>query len=211
MMADTPAPAAPTLYRPDAYAALEPERIVDDYPFATLLSPELHATTTPMLFERSDRATLIGHLARRGSHAQAMRTGDRVLAIFAGPHAYISPRWYAEKPEVPTWDYIAAHVRGRLEVIDDDAGQLEILRRTVDRMEAGAEQPWTIEDAPEGRVAFLLPLIRSFRIHIESIEGATKLSQRHPAGDRERVVAALRKRPEPSLADYIAADLAESR
>jgi hypothetical protein len=49
MMADTPAPAAPTLYRPDAYAALEPERIVDDYPFATLLSPELHATTTPML------------------------------------------------------------------------------------------------------------------------------------------------------------------
>jgi transcriptional regulator len=78
-------------------------------------------------------------------------------------------------------------------------------------MEAGAEQPWTIEDAPEGRVAFLLPLIRSFRIHIESIEGATKLSQRHPAGDRERVVAALRKRPEPSLADYIAADLAESR
>ena len=125
-MADTPAPAAPTLYRPDAYAALEPERIVDDYPFATLLSPELHATTTPMLFERSDRATLIGHLARRGSHAQAMRTGDRVLAIFAGPHAYISPRWYAEKPEVPTWDYIAAHVRGRLEVIDDDAGQLEI-------------------------------------------------------------------------------------
>ena len=79
MMADTPAPAAPTLYRPDAYAALEPERIVDDYPFATLLSPELHATTTPMLFERSDRATLIGHLARRGSHAQAMRTGDRGL------------------------------------------------------------------------------------------------------------------------------------
>ncbi|MDG2535935.1 FMN-binding negative transcriptional regulator [Sphingomonas sp. HITSZ_GF] len=207
-MADTPKPAAPALYRPDAYAALAPERIVDDYPFATLLSPDLHATATPILFERDDRTTLIGHLARRGSHAQAMQTGDRVLAIFAGPHAYISPRWYAEKPEVPTWDYVATHVRGRLEVIDDDAGQVEILRRTIDRMEADAEHPWTIDDAQEGRVAFLLPLIRSFRIHIDSIEGSTKLSQRHPAGDRERVVAALRARREPSLADYIAADLA---
>lgn len=210
-MADTDEQKAPALYRPDAYVATAPEKIVDDYPFATLLSTALHATATPILFERDDRKALIGHLARRGIHAQSMRTGDRVLAIFAGPHAYISPRWYTEKPEVPTWDYVATHVRGQLEVIDDDAGQLEILRRTVDRMEAGAEQPWTIEDAPEGRVAFLLPLIRSFRIHIESIEGATKLSQRHPAGDRERVVAALRKRPEPSLADYIAADLAESR
>ncbi len=207
-MADTFEPKAPALYRPDAYVALSPERIVDDYPFATLLSPELHATATPILFERNDQQALIGHLARRGSHAQSMRTGDRVLAIFAGPHAYISPRWYAEKHEVPTWDYVATHVRGRLEVIDDDEGQLEILRRTIDRMEAGTEHPWTIDDAPEGRVAFLLPLIRSFRIHIDSIEGSTKLSQRHPKSDRERVLAALRLRPEPSLADYIAADLA---
>jgi len=208
MSDQSPPPAGPRLFRPEAYVAQQPERIVRDFPFATLLSPALHATMTPILFERDDDAgTLVGHLARRGEHAQAMQSGDRVLAIFAGPHAYVSPRWYVEKPEVPTWNYLAAHVRGRLEVLDDDASQLAILRRTIDRMEAGATDPWTIEQAAEGRVQFLLPMIRSFRIHVDSIEGTTKLSQRHPEEDRRRVVAALRQEREPTIADFMAADL----
>jgi transcriptional regulator len=134
---------------------------------------------------------MIGHMARRNPHAMAMEIGQAVLAVFNGPHTYISPRWYIEKPTVPTWNYVSARVRGILEPIDDDATQLAILRQTIDAMESFWADPWTLEDAPDGKVEQLLPMIRSFRIQVKSIDGTTKLSQTHPIGDRKRIVAGL--------------------
>lgn len=193
-----------TQYRPPAYDAADPERIVRDYPFALLVSPDTHATPTPLIFEfDDDNRSLIGHLAGRNLHALAMRTGDRVLAVFSGPHAYVSPRWYVEKPSVPTWNYVSAHVRGRLEIIDDHDEQLFVLRRSIDLMEAGFPDPWRMEDAPEGYVEALLPLIRAFRIHIESLTGVTKLNQTHPPGDRARIIEGLSNYTEPTIADYM--------
>ncbi len=200
-MADSP---APPLYRPAAYDAADPAKIVRDHPFALLMSPQMHATFTPIIFEFDDRSdVMVGHMAGRNAHALSLQTGDKALAVFSGPHAYISPRWYVEKPSVPTWNYVAAHVRGTLEVITDDPGQLAILRRSIDLMEAGFDAPWSIDDASEGKVDQLLPLIRSFRIHVDSIEGVTKLSQTHPAGDRARIIAGLKADPYPDLADHM--------
>ena len=194
----------PRHYRKPAYMAKDPAAIVRAYPFATLISGDLDATFAPIVWESDgDTRTLIGHLARRGTHAPAMRTGGPVLAIFAGPHGYISPSWYEEKPEVPTWDYIAAHVRGRLEMLDEDEAQEMVLRRTIEVVEAGFQRPWSIDDAQEGRVRMLLPFIRSFRIHVDTIEGTTKLSQTHPESDRARVVAGLRAQPARTIADHI--------
>ncbi|MDV6330954.1 FMN-binding negative transcriptional regulator [Asticcacaulis sp. 201] len=195
---------SPSLFRAEPYIAADPAAIVRDYPFATLILPNLSATTTAIVFETDDSTrTLIGHMAGRNPQAKAMHTGDKVLTIFTGPHAYISPRWYVEKPEVPTWNYIAAHVRGTLEVIEDDAGQTEVLRRTIEVAEGGFDDPWTIDMAAEGRVAFLLPKIRSFRIHIDTIEGTTKLSQTHPEGDRHRIIAGLKDRVYPTISDLM--------
>ena len=195
---------SPTLFRAEPYIASDPAAIVRDYPFATLILPDMSATTTAIVFETDNgQTTLIGHMAARNPQAEAMQTGDKALAIFAGPHAYISPRWYLEKPEVPTWNYITAHVRGTLEVIDDDAGQTEVLRRTIEIAESDFDTPWTIDMAPEGRVAFLLPKIRSFRIHIDSIEGTTKLSQAHPDCDRKRIIAGLKERSHPAISDLM--------
>jgi transcriptional regulator len=196
---------SPSLFRAEPYIASDPATVVRDYPFATLILPDMSATTTAIVFETDDSvSTLIGHMAGRNPQAKAMQSGDKALAIFAGPHAYISPRWYVEKPEVPTWNYVAAHVRGTLEVIEDDGGQTEVLRRTIEIAESGFDEPWTIDMAPEGRVAFLLPKIRSFRIHIDSIEGTTKLSQTHPESDRQRIMDGLRQRPYPAIADLMA-------
>lgn len=185
----------PILFAPDAYKAADPAAIVRVNPFGllTTAAPEgVHATATPIVFEHEDRTdVLVGHLARRNPHAQLLAAGQPVLVVFDGPHAYVSPRWYVEKPQVPTWDYVTAHVRGTLEPIDDEAGQRAVLERTVAITEPGPDG-WRLEDAPEGRVAMFLPMIRSFRIHVESIEGVTKLSQTHPLSDRQRVVAALR-------------------
>ncbi|CAL4869333.1 Protease synthase and sporulation protein PAI 2 (plasmid) [Asticcacaulis sp. MM231] len=197
---------SPTLFRAEPYIASDPAAIVRDYPFATLILADMSATTTAIVFETDDsQTTLIGHMAARNPQAKTMRTGDRALAIFAGPHAYISPRWYVEKPEVPTWNYVAAHVRGTLEVIDDEAGQTDVLRRTIDIAENAFSAPWTIDMAPEGRVAFLLPKIRSFRVHVDSLEGTTKLSQTHPEGDRERIIAGLKERSDPTISDLMSA------
>lgn len=183
------------LFAPDAYVAKDPAAIVRLYPFAQLVTmgpTDLLATSIPLFFENEgDTRTMVGHMARRNPHASALQAGQRALAIFAGPHAYISSRWYKDRPTVPTWNYVTAHVRGTIEPIDDDAAQLEILRLTARLLEQDARTPWTLEQAPPGRVDALLPGIRSLRLHVERIEGVTKLSQTHPPGDRVRVIEGL--------------------
>ena len=183
------------MYAPSAYAASDPAAIVDKYPFAhliTSLNSESFATPTPILFETDDtRSTLVGHMTRINPHAQALQPNQPALVVFSGPHTYISASWYRTLLTVPTWDYVAAQVRGRLDPIDDDEGQLAVLRRVAEVAERGSENPWTLEQAPPGKVQQLLPRIRSFRIKIERIEGVTKLNQTHPAPDRMLVIQQL--------------------
>lgn len=188
------------MFVPEHYRARDPRALVSQYPFAQLVSAaddgSPFATSVPIYFasDAPGEMMLVGHLARANPHAALLTDGQPALAIFAGPHAYISPSWYVERPTVPTWDYMTAQVRGRLTPIDDDEEQLAIMRRTIAMSEGYNGSAWRMEDAPEGRVEFLLPMIRSFRIAIERIDGVTKLNQTHPPGDRQRVVAALRRR-----------------
>lgn len=188
------------MFVPEHYRAPDPRALVARYPFAQLVSAAgdgaPFATSVPIYFasDAPDERVLVGHLARANPHAAELNDGQLALAIFAGPHAYISSSWYVERPTVPTWNYMTAQIRGRLTPIDDDAQQLAIMRRTIAMSERYNGSEWTMEDAPEGKVEFLLPMIRSFRIAIERIDGVTKLSQTHPPGDRQRVIAALRGR-----------------
>ncbi|PYQ92734.1 MAG: FMN-binding negative transcriptional regulator [Acidobacteria bacterium] len=183
------------LYAPEAYSAADPWAIVRRYPFALLITcgpSGMLATSIPILPEADGaRDRMIGHMARANPQACAMVVGQSALAIFCGPHAYISASWYRERLTVPTWNYVSAHVRGTLEPIDDPAQQLAILRRTAAVVEGANDSSWTLEDAPPGRVDTLLPRIRSFRLTVGRIEGVTKLSQTHPASDRRRVIQRL--------------------
>jgi transcriptional regulator len=183
------------LYAPNAYAASDPHAIARAHPFALLVThdgAETYATSAPIFYVADDREdVMVGHMARRNPHAAALSAGQKALAVFSGPHAYISAAWYRDRPTVPTWNYLAAHVRGRLDPIDDPGEQLSILRRTAEIMERGAAAPWTLDQAPPGRVDFLLPMIRSFRITVERVEGVTKLNQTHGPADRLRVMEQL--------------------
>jgi transcriptional regulator len=183
------------MYTPSAYTAADPAAIVRAYPFALLATPAergTFATSCPIFFERdTDTRTMVGHMAGRNPHALALAAGQPALAVFWGPHAYISSRWYQAMPQVPTWNYLRAQVRGVIEPIDDREGRVAVLRRTAEILERRGEPPWTLEQAPDGRIDALLPHIRSFRIQVEKIEGATKLSQKHPAADRLRVIEGL--------------------
>ena len=117
----------------------------------------------------------------------------RVLAIFIGPHAYISPTWYEAEAVVPTWNYVAVHVYGTFRLDDRRIRRLEIVRRYVDSYEATMDPPWSLENADDNFIDELLDAIVGFRMDIERIEGKWKLGQNHDANRRTKVIRALKE------------------
>jgi transcriptional regulator len=131
---------------------------------------------------------LYGHIAR--GNDQWRDVAGEALAVFTGPHVYVSPRWYEADQVVPTWNYVAVHAYGPFEIVSDRTEFLDLLRRTIDTYERGADNPWTLERSGEA-VDRLLAGIVGFRIPITRIEGKWKLSQNHPAERQVRVITAL--------------------
>jgi transcriptional regulator len=119
--------------------------------------------------------------------------GRTALAVFTGPHAYVSPTWYEAENVVPTWNYVAVHAYGTVRLVEDRDALLDVVRRSVAVYEATMPRPWALDES-SSVVDRLLPHIVGFRIGIERIEGKWKLNQNHPAGRRRKVAAALSER-----------------
>src|SRR3954454_18228293 len=164
------------------------------YSFATLVSgsgDELIASHLPLLIERTSgsKGMLLGHMARANPQWK-QAAGQEVLAIFAGPHCYVSPTWYQAEHVVPTWNYVAVHAHGRLELTEDDAELKALISRMVSIYEASQPRPWSVGDQ-SNYIDRLLPQIVGFRIPITRLEGKWKLNQNRPAEQRLRVIDAL--------------------
>jgi transcriptional regulator len=149
---------------------------------------------------------LHGHLARNNDQWKLSAAGES-LAIVRGPDAYITPGWYAAKAEhgrvVPTWNYVTAHVYGRLVVHDDPAWTEDLVRRLTTKHEAYREHPWSVDDAPRAFIEGQLRAIVGVELEITRIEAKAKLSQNRPAADVEGVIAGLRERGEAEMADAV--------
>jgi transcriptional regulator len=129
-------------------------------------------------------------MARANPHWQHA-TEATSIAIFHGPHAYVSPSWYAEPAKaVPTWNYASVHAHGALEVIADPVETRGVLDALVQRFEAPREAPWQFAMPARQRDA-LVNAIVAFRLRIRRLEAKFKLSQNRPHDDRVRVAAAL--------------------
>jgi len=117
------------------------------------------------------------------------------MALFTGPHAYVSPSWYAAKREhgrvVPTWNYVAVHAYGPAEFFDDADGLLEVVTRLTDLHERPRAEPWAVTDAPEAFIRAQLKGIVGLRLPIARLEGKRKMSQNRSAADRAGVAAGL--------------------
>jgi transcriptional regulator len=133
----------------------------------------------------------------RGNELARM-DGAEALLVFHGPDGYVSPNWYPSKHEtgreVPTWNYAVVHVHGHLRVVDDTTWLRGLLETLTDRHEAGQPQPWKVGDAPRDHIEKSLRAIVGLEVAIERIEGKLKLSQNHPARNREGVITGLRER-----------------
>lgn len=179
------------MYIPRSFAVEDPKTLhyfVDAYPFATLISQgeEPEVTHLPLLLD-AEEGILLSHLAKANPHAKRL-DGEKVLAIFHGPHAYISPNWYVA---VPTWNYAVVHVRGTAELLSE-AETKSILGKTVDRFESTQPAPWPNE-IPDDLKQALLQSIAGFRIRISKIKGKFKLGQNRSEADQAGVLERLQQ------------------
>jgi len=172
------------------------EALLRDHSFGVLVSQGpsgLLATHLPMLREhsRGGLGVLVGHMARGNPQWQEVSKGAEVLAIFAGPNAYVSPRWYSVDPDVPTWNYGAAHVYGHWNPIVEPTAVRALLERTIARYEARFTDPWLLGTLNEDLVQGLERGIVAFEIEITRVLCAMKMSQDKNGNDVRGVVAGL--------------------
>lgn len=177
------------------------EAFLETHGFATLVSSVQgapFASHLPLLFERGANTSgkLLGHMARANPQWQEFEQAQTVLAVFHGPHAYVSPSWY-RATGVPTWNYAVVHVYGRARLIEDQATLRSVIERLTAYYEAHNPDPWRI-DLPDDRYRDLLDKIVGFEIDILRMEAKFKLSQNRSDADREGVIAGLRATGNPS-------------
>lgn len=155
----------------------------DGYPIATL-----------MPFVR-DGDRLLMHMARANPHWRSLVPGSPALAIVAGPQAYVSPSWYATKKEhgrvVPTWNYSAVHLTGRVEAHQDEEWLRDVVVRLTDLHEQHRTTRWAVADAPEDFVRKQLRAIVGIELRVERVDAKAKLSQNRSDEDRAGVIAGL--------------------
>lgn len=174
---------------------------IERHDFGLLVTHGLAGLITsqiPFLVARRDGALYLqGHVARANPQVADFDGGVEALAIFTGPHAYISPSWYEAGPAVPTWNYATVHAYGPARRIEDAAWLRDLVRRLSERHEAREPMPWDMQKLPEDYVQSMLKGIVGVEIAVSRLEGKFKLSQNRPAADRPRIIAALERRADP--------------
>lgn len=162
---------------------------IHEYAFAILVSQDLQATHIPLLARQDgDDLVLEGHVARGNPHWKELNNTES-LAVFAGPHAYISPTWYASAPNVPTWNYVAVHAKGQLNALDD-AATLEVVDRIMDKFEPDMARPASGSTQADYQQKLLRGIV-GIQLRVTSLEGVRKLGQHKSAADKSGVYNGL--------------------
>jgi transcriptional regulator len=150
----------------------------------------LHASHLPSTVHESEGELRIDmHMARNNPQWKEFFPDEEVLVVFSGPHAYISPRWYEQKPRVPTWNYAAVHAYGIPRVIEEKSAKHASQRRLV----AFHDPQWLprFDELPAEYVSSMLAGIVNFEIRVSRIETRWKLSQNRGRREQELIAAAL--------------------
>lgn len=187
------------MYIPKPFRADDPDqllKIIEENSFGILITtnPLPQATHLPFLLERGCQGSgsLQAHMARANPQWQDFRSDQEILAIFQGPHAYISPNAYVTHPSVPTWNYVVVHVYGIPKLITEDPEIRQTMATMVDQQESDSDHPWTM-DLPEDYMQGMIRGTVSFEIQITRLEGTFKLSQNRSAEDRAGVITYLQE------------------
>ena len=181
------------------------------YGFATVITNaggRTFASHLPVLLDEAS-GTLRSHMARANPQWKQFSPEKELLCIFHGPHAYVSPSWYAEQHTVPTWNYAAVHVYGLPRLVDDDNALKRIVTDTTEKYEALMPEPWTLP-LSDDELDRMLKAIVGFKIEITSVEAKFKLGQNRSPDDRAGTVRGLENSghlPSLELAQFMRAQL----
>ena len=139
----------------------------------------------------TEHGALLGHMARANPHWKLFAREPESLALFWGPHAYVSPTWYTPGAKVPTWNYVTVHAYGRPLVIEDTKGALDVLARLAAVYEGTTADSWGLARLPPGNAEAQTRGIVAFRVPLSRVETKLKLSQNRDLEDRHRVITRL--------------------
>jgi transcriptional regulator len=153
---------------------------VDGRPWATHIPLELDK-------DEDGADILVGHIAKANPQAKNLENSNEVLCIFNGPHSYISSSWYKEE-EVPTWDYIAVHVYGKLSILSEKE-LMNAMHKLVDKYEKNSKKPISLNDMSEKTLKQIKGVV-GFKISVDEIQATYKLSQTRPE-DHTTIVSEL--------------------
>ena len=190
------------MYIPEIYRFENPSEIrgfVAENGFAILVNQtdaQLWATHIPLLLDvNSDGNEILhGHVSKENPQWKGFASEQKVLAVFSGPHCYISSSWYAEE-EVPTWNYVAVHIYGTVKIIEGEA-VINSLKKLVDKYEAALENPVRIE-ALSRKTMLQTRGIVAFEIEIDTIQAVRKMSQGRDENDYKTIISELEKTGKP--------------
>jgi transcriptional regulator len=184
------------MYIPKHFEGSEPvgREIMQAHSWALLMTSDAAgapvATHLALLWQAdgSEHGSLIGHMARANDHWKLFDRPAESLALFWGPHAYVSPTWYTPGPKVPTWNYVTVHAYGRPQIIDDTKGALVVLAKLAAAYEGTGKDAWGLGRLPPGNAEMQTKGIVVFRIPLTRVETKIKLSQNRDLEDRQRVL-----------------------
>jgi transcriptional regulator len=170
---------------------------------------KLCATHIPLELEINTKGeeVLMGHIAKENPQWTAFESDDQVLAVFTGPHAYISSSWY-DHENVPTWNYSAVHIYGKIKIIEGD-GVIDSLTKLVDKYEQNSKCPVRVADLSKKTMMQTRGIV-AFEIKIEEIQAQNKLSQNRDDKNHAKIISELEKTENPqSMA--VAKEMAKNR
>jgi transcriptional regulator len=186
------------MYIPDIYVnenRSEILRFIEENSFAILANQsnnKINATHIPLFIEESDENQLIlsGHISKLNPQSENFAENGAVLAIFSGAHSYISSSWY-DYEEVPTWNYLAVHVEGKIEILNEEQKLLH-LENLVNKYEKNSENPISTKSLSEKTMRQAIGIL-AFNIIVSKIEAVKKLSQNKSENNKKSIISHLEK------------------
>ncbi|CAM3813911.1 FMN-binding negative transcriptional regulator [Mesobacillus thioparans] len=182
------------MYIPIHFKIEDEEKIfefIEKYSFATVYSThkgEPYATHLPLVLNK-DENVLYGHFARANGQWKDIEN-QSVLAVFQGPHCYISPSWYEITDAVPTWNYVSIHIYGMINIIEDEKVIFDSLDEMVNKYEK-PDSPYDLKKVDSKYNEGLSKGIVAFKMAITKMEAKAKLSQNHPVERQELIIENL--------------------
>ena len=203
------------MYIPEIYKNENQEEIqnfIRENGFAILVNQtdgKLWATHIPLILDKNAEGNdiLVGHVSKENPQGESFKANTEVLAVFSGPHSYISSSWY-DHENVPTWNYLAVHVYGKVTVLNLEES-VNSLKKLVDKYEKNSEKPVRVEDLSKQTMMQARGII-AFEIEITAVEAVKKLSQNRDAKNYRNIIAKLENTGDPN-AKQIASEMKKNK